>query len=96
MNENASRGFLNGGRAPYGYRRVKVKVGEIEKAKLEAVPEDAPLVKRAFQMSLDGLGVKEIAKKLNGEGCKTRDGHEWTNTVCSASAKTGHFVVEFN
>jgi DNA invertase Pin-like site-specific DNA recombinase len=34
MNENASRGFLNGGRAPYGYRRVKVKVGEIEKAKL--------------------------------------------------------------
>src|ERR1019366_2024452 len=81
MNENASRGFLNGGRAPYGYRRVKVKVGEIEKAKLEAVPEDAPLVKRAFQMSADGLGVKEIAKKLNGEGCKTRDGHEWTNTV---------------
>ncbi len=81
MNENASRGFLNGGRAPYGYRRIKVKVGEIEKAKLEAVPEHAPRVKRAFQMSLDGMGVKEIIKKFNAEGYKTRDGHEWTNTV---------------
>ena len=81
MNENASRGFLNGGRAPYGYRRVKVKVGEIEKAKLEAVPEHAPLVKRAFQMCVDGMGVKEIAKKLNAEGYKTRAGREWTNTV---------------
>ncbi|MCR4294757.1 MAG: recombinase family protein, partial [Elusimicrobia bacterium] len=81
MNENASRGFLNGGRAPYGYRRIKVKVGEIEKAKLEAVPEHAPLVKRAFQMCIDGMGVKEIIKKLNAEGYKTRAGREWTNTV---------------
>lgn len=81
MNENASRGFLNGGRAPYGYRRVKVKVGEIEKAKLEVVPEHAPIVKRVFQMCQDGMGVKEIAKKLNAEGYKTRASHEWTNTV---------------
>jgi site-specific DNA recombinase len=81
MNENASRGFLNGGRAPYGYVRVKVKIGEAEKAKLEPEPVHAPLVKRIFQMSLDGMGVKEIARKLNGEGYKTRDSHEWTNTV---------------
>jgi site-specific DNA recombinase len=81
MNENASRGFLNGGRAPYGYRRSKVKVGEVEKAKLAAVPEEAPLVKRAFRMCLDGMGVKEIAKRLNAEGYKTRAGREWTNTV---------------
>jgi site-specific DNA recombinase len=81
MNENASRGFLNGGRAPYGYRRVKVKIGEAEKAKLEADPAHAPIVKRVFQMCLDGMGVKEIAKKLNAQGYKTRDGKQWTNTV---------------
>ena len=81
MNENASRGFLNGGRAPYGYRRVKVKIGEAEKAKLEADPAHAPIVKRVFQMCLDGMGVKEIAKKLNAQGYKTRDGNQWTNTV---------------
>ena len=81
MNENASRGFLNGGRAPCGYRRVKVKVGEIEKAKLEPDPAHAPIVKRVFQMCLDGMGVKEIAKKLNAQGYKTRDNHHWTNTV---------------
>ncbi|HVC09581.1 MAG TPA: recombinase family protein [Elusimicrobiota bacterium] len=81
MNENAARGFLNGGRAPYGYRRVRVKVGEAEKSKLEPDPAEAALAKRIFQMAMGGMGVKEIAKKINAEGFKTRDGHEWTNTV---------------
>jgi site-specific DNA recombinase len=81
MNENASRGFLNGGRAPYGYRRVKIKIGEADKAKLETDPAHAPIVKRVFEMCLEGKGVKDIAKRLNAEGYKTRDGNQWTNTV---------------
>lgn len=81
MNENASRGFLNGGRSPYGYRRLRVKVGEAEKSKHELEPAEAPLVKRIFELALGGMGVKEIAKKLNGEGFKTRLGRRWTNTV---------------
>jgi len=81
MNENASRGFLNGGRSPYGYRRVRVKVGEAEKSKHEPDPAEAPLIKRIFEMALGGMGVKEIAKKLNAEGAKTREGNRWANTV---------------
>ena len=81
MNENASRGFLNGGRSPYGYRRLRLKVGEAEKSKHELDPAEAPLVKRLFEMALGGMGVKEIAKKLNAEGLKTRLGRRWTNTV---------------
>ncbi len=81
LNENASRGFLNGGCAPYGYRRVKVRVDGQEKARLEVDPVQAPVAKRIFKMCLDGMGVKEIAKKLNAEGCKTRAGQPWTNTV---------------
>ena len=46
LNENASRGFLNGGMAPYGYQRIKVKVGELEKAKLDVDPAHAPVAKR--------------------------------------------------
>lgn len=80
LNENASRGFLNGGMAPYGYRRVKVKVGEQEKAKLEVDPAHAPVAKRIFKLCLGGMGVKEIAKKLNAEKCFTRSGRPWSNT----------------
>ena len=80
LNENASRGFQNGGPGPYGYRRVKVLVGGQEKVKLEIDPPHAPVAKRIFQMCLDGMGVKEIAKKLNAEGCKTRAGQPWANT----------------
>ncbi len=80
MNENASRGFLNGGCAPCGYRRVKVKVGGQEKAKLELDPPHDAVAKRIFKMCLDGMGIKEIAKKLNAEGCKTRAGQPWANT----------------
>jgi len=81
MNENASRGFLNGSRAPYGYKRVRVKVGDAEKVKLDIEAAEAPLLKRVFQMALGGMGVKEIAKRLNAEGLKTRQGNPWTNTV---------------
>ena len=80
MNENASRGFQNGGCAPYGYRRVKVKVGTQEKAKLDLDPPHDAVAKRIFKMSLDGMGIKEIAKKLNADGCKTRAGQRWANT----------------
>ncbi len=80
MNENASRGFLNGGLAPYGYRRVKVKVDGQDKVKLELDPDHAPVAERIFKMCLDGMGIKEIAKKLNTDGCKTRAGQAWANT----------------
>lgn len=81
MNENASQGFLNGGRAPFGYRRIKIMVGTGKKAKLEIVPEHAAVVKRIFSQCLEGKGVKEIAKKLNADGLRTLSGKPWTNTV---------------
>lgn len=81
LNENASRGFRNGSIAPYGYLTAKVKVGEAEKSKLEPEPMHAPVVRRIFKMCLNGMGVKEIAKKLNAEGIRTRSGNPWTNTV---------------
>lgn len=80
LNENASRGFRNGSVAPYGYRIAKVKVGAAEKSKLEVEPLHAPVVRRIFKLCLNGMGVKEIAKKLNAEGVRTRSGSEWTNT----------------
>ncbi len=81
MKENARRGFCNGGNTPYGYRCVKVRVGNQNKSKLDIESVEADVVKRAFQMSLDGLGLIEIAKRLNEEGITTRAGHTWGKTV---------------
>ena len=81
MRENIERGFYNGGIAPFGYRRVKVNIGTIERSKLEPEEAEASVVKRVFQMSLAGEGGKDIAKALNNDGLKTRFGKPWSNTA---------------
>ncbi len=81
MTENASQGFLNGSVPPFGYRVVKVKIGEQEKSKLAVQENEAAIAKRIFKMSLDGMGTKEIAKALNAEGLRTRKGKLWSKTV---------------
>ena len=43
-------------------------------------PERTALVKRVFQLSIDGHGMGAIAKILNDEGIKTTKGREWGNS----------------
>ena len=49
LRENASRGFYNGGRPPYGYVRVKVKDSATSRTKLEPDPKTAPITQRIFR-----------------------------------------------
>ena len=81
MAENTGRGFCNGGPTPFGYRRAKIMIGNIQKSKLEPEENEAPIVRRAFQMSLAGQGGKEIAKALNRDGIRTRRGKHWYKTI---------------
>jgi DNA invertase Pin-like site-specific DNA recombinase len=81
MKENVNRGFFNGGLVPFGYRKVKVPVGNTQKTKLEPDEMEAVIVKRAFQLALDGKGSKEIAKTLNAEGLRTRAGRLFGTTI---------------
>src|SRR5205085_4176615 len=67
MRENASRGFCNGGTAPYGYRQERVRVGSQLKAKLVMEPREGPIAKRIFDLCLSGEGLLEIANSLNQE-----------------------------
>jgi len=68
MGENATRGFCNGGRPPFGYTRVKVKDGAILRTTLESDPNAAQVVKRIFQGCLAGSGLKSIVRSLNADG----------------------------
>ncbi len=80
MKENASRGFLNGGMAPFGYKREKTMVNGFQKARLATEETEAFVVRRVFKMCLEGMGTKDIAKALNDEGVKTRSGKTWGKT----------------
>ena len=76
MREAASRGFFLASIAPFGYKRVKVSDGAKERPTLEVDPTTAPVVKEIFESSLNGNGLKEICKTLNGRGI-TNKGKRW-------------------
>jgi DNA invertase Pin-like site-specific DNA recombinase len=44
---------------------------------LEAVPEEAEIVRMIFANYLSGMGKNAIMKSLNAKGCTTRNGKEW-------------------
>src|SRR3546814_6007879 len=84
MKENARQGFLNGARAPIGYRVVAAgERGAKIKKKLEIDPIQAETVRRIYRMALNGvddrgpMGLKSIATWLNENNIRTRDGGRW-------------------
>ena len=83
MRENASRGFFNGSRPPYGFRKVPVKEGGKTRYRLEPEPEDSVAVKvvrAAFEMASKDMGLKSIVKELNVQGYRTSTNHRWSTT----------------
>jgi DNA invertase Pin-like site-specific DNA recombinase len=99
MRENASRGFFNGSRPPYGFRKIKVRDGDRERNKMEPESEDSvavQTVRRIFDMAFKGKGCKEIAITLNRDGVRTANGQLWGRTtvykVLSNEAYAGTLV----
>ena len=80
MRETASRGFYPGGPPPYGYRRVKVQDGSVQRVKLEPDPVTVTVVERIFKECLSGKGLIEITRGLNGDGLSTRKNKKWSKT----------------
>ena len=80
MRENASRGFFNGSRPPYGYRKVAVPDGAKMRHRLEPEGEDSAAVqtvRRIFDLAARDVGCKEIAMTLNNDGLRTSRGERW-------------------
>jgi site-specific DNA recombinase len=87
MIENATQGYFNGSRPPFGYAAVEtdVKGRSGMKRKLEPHAIEAEIVRTIFRMAIAGdggepYGIKRIATELNrrGETCR---GKQWTRQL---------------
>ncbi len=96
LRENASRGFFNGSRPPFGYMRKKVKDGDKERNTLEPDPELVPIVQRIFDEIVHKKGLKEIAKALNKDGIPSPSGGKWgkqrLHKILTNEAYTGRLI----
>ena len=81
MREAASRGFWVTGYAPYGYKRVYVQDGAKKRPKLELDPPADAVVRRIFDMVLQGKSILDVTKTLNAEGIPTTNGKKWLKTT---------------
>ena len=96
MREAALRGFWMTAYAPYGYRRVYVQDGAAKRPKLELDPPADAVVRRVFDMVLQGKSILDVTKTLNAEGIPTTNGKKWLkttiHTMLSNEAYTGAVV----
>ncbi len=73
-----------------------MKDGNKERPRLEPDPHQAPIVARLFREVLEGKGLKEIIRGLNGEGIAGPRGRGWTKTglywILTNEIYTGTFV----
>jgi site-specific DNA recombinase len=96
MKENAQRGYLNGAPVAYGYQATFKQINGAKRRVLELNENEAPVVKRAFDLFFEGEGAKNIAQRLNGDGFRTRHGKPWGKHVILYMLKnetyTGTFI----
>lgn len=81
MKENAQRGFLNGAPVSYGYQATFKDINGVEKRVIELNENEAPVVKRSFDLFLQGEGAKQIAQRLNADGFRNRQGKPWNKNL---------------
>ena len=90
------RGFWVGSSVPYGYVRVLVQDGGKKRPKLELDPARSLVVRRIFDMVLQGRSILEVTKTLNAEGIPTTNGKKWIkttiHTMLANEAYTGALV----
>jgi site-specific DNA recombinase len=79
MHENAKRGFVNGSKAPFGYRAELVTSGAGPKRrKLFPDAQEAVVAVEVFGLYVGLGGAKTVARELNKRGLRFRNGRLWT------------------
>ena len=96
MREAASRGFWVTPNPPFGYRKIYVQDGPKKRPRLEVDKKQAPVIRRMFEMALQGKSSLDITKALNKEGIASPRGKQWLKTsvhnMLNNEAYTGTLV----
>lgn len=85
-------GNFIGNTAPYGYRKIQIKEGKRTCHTLEPHPEQAPIVKRIFEMYASGLGAIKISDRLNEEHVPAPKGKRWTGESIPKMLSNVHYL----
>ena len=80
MQENAERGWFNGGSTPFGYKVVKVQQGAREYSRLEPGDDsEIALIREIFELAAEqGKGCRAIAVILNHRKVPSPGGGTWS------------------
>lgn len=85
-------GNFIGNTAPYGYRKIAIKEGKRTCHTLEPHPEQAPVVKRIFELYASGLGATKIAEQLDAEHAPPPSGSKWSPDSIPGMLKNVHYL----
>jgi DNA invertase Pin-like site-specific DNA recombinase len=97
MKENAERGWVNGGRIPFGYRVQKVAdaKGREHGELVFADAKEVQIVRDIFEMgALKGMGVKAIANELNKNGVPAPRGRHWSGSTLDCILNNRAYIGE--
>lgn len=89
---SVKNGNFIGQSAPYGYTKEEVKEGKQTCYTLKPHPEQAPIVKRIFEMYASGLGCVKIAQQLDAEHVPAPKGKSWSPESLPGMLKNVHYL----
>ena len=89
---SVQNGNFIGNTAPYGYRKTQIKEGKRTCHTMEPDPDQAPIVRRIFEMYRDGLGATRIADQLELEHVPAPKGKRWSRDAISKMLYNVHYL----
>lgn len=89
---SVKNGNFIGQTAPYGFIKKEIKEGRNKCHTLEPHPEEAPVVKRIFEMYASGLGCVKIADILDKEHIPAPKGKRWSPESLPGMLTNVHYL----
>lgn len=89
---SVKNGNFIGNTAPYGYKKVAVKEGKRTCHTLEPHPDEAPIVRRIFELYAAGLGATRISQRLDAEHVPAPKGKRWAPETLYSTLSNVHYL----
>ena len=86
IQKRMEKGTYGHARVPYGYKKNKKNKG------LAIDRKQADVVRRIFDMYINGIGMGSIAKTLNNEGIPSPTGIEWNDITISKMLRQEKYI----